>query len=131
MLNGLPLFKDMKIRFLFVGILNTIVGYGVYALCIYEGLSYSPALIITYLVGIAHSYFWNKFFTFRSREKSLGEIVRFFLVYIAAYLVNLVTLYVCVDGMKMNVYFVGIAAMFITTLISYLGHKTISFRKKA
>ena len=58
------LFKIEQIRFLFVGGLNTIVGYGTYALLIMMNLNYLLANTISTIVGVIHSYIWNRNFTF-------------------------------------------------------------------
>lgn len=124
------LFEDRKIRFLFVGVLNTIVGYGAYALCIFAGLHYFIAQLIASVIGITHSYLWNKFFTFRVLKRSVSEAVRFVLVYAAAYGINMILLYVMIDKAGMNAYIAGAAGLITTTIISYTGHKYISFRIK-
>lgn len=124
------LFDNRKVRFLFVGALNTIVGYGVYAACIYAGLHYFLAQFIASVMGITHSYLWNKFFTFRVRKKSVSEVFRFVAVYGAAYLVNVLLLWVLIDEMHLDMYFAGLICTAFTVVISYIGHKKISFRKK-
>ena len=44
------LYKDKKIRFLFVGVLNTAVGYGLYALFIFFGWHYVLAQTLSTLI---------------------------------------------------------------------------------
>jgi putative flippase GtrA len=124
------LFKDRKIRFLFVGVLNTIFGYAVYALFIYLGMHYLAAQFFGSILAVAHSYLWNKYFTFKSAEKSAGEVIRFISVYAASYVLNMILLYVLIGRLKINAYAAGAAGIFITTIISYVGHKKVSFRQK-
>ena len=82
----LKLYNDKRIRFLFVGCLNTIVGTGITLIC-YLAMGYGIfeqsnvtdlqnfiATVIGYAVGTVHSYIWNKFFTFKSKEKSVWVI---------------------------------------------------------
>ena len=62
---------DAKLwKFLLVGVINTLVGtaimFGLYNIA---GRSY--------WVASAANYFLNKYFTFRSRERSVGQVVRF------------------------------------------------------
>lgn len=122
------LFSDMKVRFLFVGVLNTAVGYGLYALFIYLKMHYSAALFVSTVIAVLHSYIWNKYFTFRSSGRSPGEPVKFALVYAAGYFLNLFILFVCIEKLLVNRYAAGIVSMFFTTVISYFGHKYISFK---
>lgn len=124
------LFKYQQIRFLFVGGLNTIVGYGSFALLLLTGMNYLLANTISYIVGVIHSYIWNRKFTFKSKNKSILEIVKFVLVYVVNYLIGLLSLYILVDIFKIDEYIAGALNLIITTLISWFGHKYFSFRQK-
>lgn len=123
------LFSYQGIRFLFVGGLNTVVGYGVYALLLFCNVNYLVANTISTIIGIAHSYLWNRFFTFKSKDKALGEITKFVSVYFASYLIGMLTLYIFKSKLNISPYIAGLINLVITTLISYFGHKYISFRK--
>lgn len=122
------LFKRKEMRFLFVGGINTAVGYGVYAFCIFGGLHYVFAQFISTVIGVTNSYFWNKYFTFQKKQKSAREIVRFITVYAVSYTVNLCLLYVLVDRLHMSEYLAGVLGLSVTTLISYFGHNKFSFK---
>lgn len=121
------MFSNQKIRFLFVGGLNTIVGYGSFALLLFMNLNYLVANTISYIIGIIHSYFWNKKFTFKSKNKSPLELVKFIFVYIVNYLIGMIILYLLVDKLGINHYIAGMLNLIITTLISWFGHKYFSF----
>ena len=121
-------FSYQGIRFLFVGGLNTIVGYGVYALLVYLNVNYLLANTISTVIGVAHSYLWNRFFTFKSKQKAIKEITKFVSVYIISYLIGMCTLYLFKDKLNISAYIAGLINLIITTLISYFGHKYISFR---
>ena len=127
------LMKNENIRqavcFLFVGVLNTIVGYGTYFIGIKCGLHFMVASAIGQTIGTVHSYIWNKFLTFQSKEKSLSEIFRFVMVYVVQYLVNvnLIALFVKKAGLSDEL--AGLFATIICTAVSFFGHKFFSFRK--
>jgi putative flippase GtrA len=123
------LFEDKKVRFLFVGILNTIFGYAVYAFFIYLKIHYFLAQLLSSILAIAHSYLWNKYFTFRSPDRSASEVIRFVSVYAVSYLLNMGILFVSIDFFKWNAYLAGFICLLVTTVISYIGHKNISFRR--
>ena len=123
------IFSYQPIRFLFVGGLNTLVGYGVYALLVYLGVNYLIANTVSTVVGVIHSYLWNRFFTFKSKNKALKEITKFVSVYIVSYLIGMFTLFIFKDKLNISPYIAGLINLVITTLISYFGHKYISFRK--
>lgn len=123
------IFEYQQIRFLFVGGLNTMVGYGTYALFLWLGLNYFYSNSISYVIGIIHSYFWNKKFTFKSNDKSILEIVKFVSVYIVNYLVGIAFLSLFIKIFGINEYVAGVLNLVVTTLISYFGHKYFSFSK--
>jgi len=71
-------------RFLLVGVANTLVGYGVmFGLYNLAGLhrwgdaGYWISSAANYAVGSVVSFFLNKRFTFRNREKGPGVVIRF------------------------------------------------------
>lgn len=80
------LFDPTFFRFLIVGVINTLVGYGV-MFGLYNGLKlyawgdtgYWLSTIGNYTVGSVVSFFLNKHFTFRSQEKGAKVVLRFVL----------------------------------------------------
>lgn len=123
------IFEYQQIRFLFVGGLNTLVGYGSYALLLFLGLNYFLANTISYIIGIIHSYIWNKKFTFKSNNKSILEVIKFVFVYVINYLIGLGFLSLFINVFNVNEYIAGVLNLVVTTLISYFGHKYFSFSK--
>ena len=78
------IFDPTLFRFLLVGVVNTLVGYGVMfglynlaALHLWGDPGYWISSAANYLVGSVVSFFLNKHFTFRSREKGPGVVLRF------------------------------------------------------
>ena len=124
------IFETKEFRFLLVGILNTLVGYGLYALFLSLHINYLIANTMSTILGIIHSYLWNRFFTFKSKEKAGKEIVKFFFVYLISYLIGCVTLYIFKNKLNIDVYLAGLLNLVITTIISFFGHKYFSFKEK-
>lgn len=140
------LYYDMRIRFLFVGCLNTLVGYlvdlGSYALMVdvfklEQDLAIFVSPIIGTVVGGIHSYFWNKYFTFSVKKKASAETLRFALVYVAMYFISqgVQRLFIyCIFPDSENMLFVSIAKLIATattTILSWFGQKYFVFRKKS
>lgn len=115
-------------RFLIVGIMNTAVGYGSYALFIFLHMPLNLAYVLSTVIGVANSYILNKFFTFRSKKKSFWELVRFILVYTVSFFIGYIFLPFLVNDLHMNKYLAGICNIFVTTVISFFGHRFFSFR---
>lgn len=124
------LFKRQEIRFLLVGGLNTIVGYGSYSILLLFQMNYLVANTFSTIIGIIHSYIWNRNFTFKSKEKALHEIIKFVLVYALSYILGMILLYFVVQKFGCNEYLAGFFNLIFTTLISWFGHKYFSFAKK-
>ncbi|MDD3048710.1 MAG: GtrA family protein [Bacilli bacterium] len=118
------------VRFLIVGGINTIVGYGTFALFLFFNCHYYFAYIMSYIIGVANSYLWNKFFTFKSEGKSYKELFRFICVYLVSFAIGSLTLYLIVDVFNINEYLAGLLNLIITTLISWFGHNKFSFKKE-
>lgn len=80
------------IIFLFVGGINTVFGYGIYALfLIVFKLSYPLALGLSTIFGILFNFKTIGIFVFQNSNNKL--IIRFILVYGVSYGINLLLLY--------------------------------------
>lgn len=115
-------------RFIFVGILNLILSYGVYFILLYLNMYYIFALLISSVIGIAHSFIWNKKWTFKSKGDVRKESIRFISVYGIAFLINLVILALFVEKLMFNPKIAQVFALSVVSIISFYGHKYWSFR---
>ena len=72
------LFDEKLLKFILVGVVNTLVGmaimFGLYNLA---HCSYWVSSAANYILTSILSYFLNKYFTFQNRERSVGQVVRF------------------------------------------------------
>lgn len=76
------------IKFLLVGIINTVVGTGTMFLA-YNllGLSYWISSAANYILGSVVSYILNKNFTFQNKERSMKIVVKFVVNIAICYLI--------------------------------------------
>jgi putative flippase GtrA len=116
------------LKYVLVGFLNTGVFYGIYYIMLQFGFFYATAVTVGTVVGIINSYFWNKYFTFKSRKKSVGETLKFLTVYGVQYLSNLFVIFMCINYIGISAELAGIVAIGIGLFISFFGHKFWSFR---
>ena len=74
----MKLIDKTTIKFILVGIVNTLVGTGVMFL-MYNLLhaSYWISSASNYIIGSIVSYVLNKYFTFQNKEKSWKQLVKF------------------------------------------------------
>ena len=87
--NDAPKFKvfDMKlIRFIFVGVINTIFGNSImFSLYNFFGVSRNISMVMNYSLGSVLSFFLNKYFTFRNKKMSFRQVFLFILNIILCY----------------------------------------------
>ena len=70
--------KYTFLKFLIVGVVNTIVGSGLmFFLYNVFSLSYWLSSVANYIAGGIVSYFLNKYFTFKNSQKSINQIILF------------------------------------------------------
>lgn len=84
MKDKLKKFFDIKFwKFLLVGVLNTLVGEGIVLLLTnpigWKNYDWGPAAaaFVGVVVGSIVSYFLNKYFTFKNKEKGIKPVLRF------------------------------------------------------
>ena len=123
--------KNRKVfsKFILVGILNTLVGYLLFALLIYLGVFYLLSLTVSHILAVIHSFLWNKYFTFKSKNEVKGEIIKFALVYTSIYLVNFLLLYIWTGILKVSPFISQFFILFVITTISFFGQRYWVFKK--
>jgi putative flippase GtrA len=131
---------QIKIRFLLVGVWNTIFGYLVFVGLDYlfnlffspRYVAYMSAAVLANILAILNAYIFHKFVTFRSPIRGLAiipEFARFFSMYLFSFFLGLVLLPVFVEFFHLDPKIAGALLIPITVIISYLGHSRFSFRQ--
>lgn len=105
--------------YLIVGALNTLVGFGIIFTLMYLGNDPTISNLIGYICGIMFSYFMNKSLTFKSKNKSKLEFIRFIVAMLISYLLNLTTLKLALNS-SVDPYISQIIAGFIYTMSGFL-----------
>lgn len=124
-----PTTRNQFIKFLGIGILNTIVGYGSFFILV-TYLNYQVALLCAHLIGVTNSFFWNKLWVFKTRNISIIEFLRFNVVYAFVYATNAVALYISVEILKIDPRPAQLVLLPVVTLISFFGQKLWTFKNK-
>ena len=110
-------------RFLLVGVINTLVGCGaMFLLYNLAHWSYWLSSAANYLLGGIVSFFLNKYFTFRKREWSWGQAVRFAVNVAACWLLAGRSLWLQENAAML-------VGMCLYTALNYLGQRFFAFRK--
>ncbi len=118
------------IQFALVGVINTGVDFTIFTILhgIY-GVHPIFSQIISYSCGVLNSYFINRIWTFKIKNKAgLAEFLSFFCINLLSLGVSIVILYLFNDIWHMNVYIAkGVATIF-ALLINFIGSKLFVFR---
>lgn len=132
------------IKFCEVGILNTLIDFGVLNLLVWitgitSGLSIAILNAFSFLVAITNSYFWNKWWTFEKKEKATGKEFSHFLIIstvgigINTSIVYLGTTFIApIAGVSSGAW-INIIKVIATTLSmvwNFLGYKLLVFKDK-
>lgn len=117
--------KQMS-KFGLIGMLNTIIGYGAFVLFL-NYFNYMESLIISHIIGVTHSYLWNKFWIFKSNKNPMMEFIKFNSVYLVVFVINALALATLVNALKFDPKLGQLVALPIVTITSFIGHKYLSF----
>ena len=139
-------FFDIKFwKFILVGIINTIVGMGLQFLFFnLFGWNEWVSSILGYILGSVLSYFLNKYFTFKNKEKGFKPILKFALNIAVCYglayglaiplikwicVANSLTMFGwTVDKFSGNFSMIVGACLFVA--FNYIGQRFFAFREK-
>ncbi len=113
------------IRFGLIGVVNTSISYGIYALLLYIGLNYALANFGSLVLGIGVSFFSQGRFVFGNA--SLDRLPRFILLWGCLYLIN-IGLISLLLRFGINAYLGGALALVPITLLSFVCQRYLVFR---
>ncbi|MCR2801719.1 GtrA family protein [Microbacterium sp. zg-Y818] len=129
----LRLVKDRRVAFLIVGVINTVVGFAWFALfdlTIGRLWGYMITLLFAHVASVLCAFVLYRRFVFRVRGHVWADLGRFELVYLSALAVNAVLLPLLVEFARLQPIVAQAVIVFVTTMISYLGHSRFSFRRR-
>ncbi|MHA6667353.1 GtrA family protein [Homoserinimonas sp. A447] len=126
---------DQRIRFLIVGATNTVVGYLVFAALtrwVFAEifLGYLISLALSYAFAITFAFILYRRFVFVVKGRVFGDLIRFISVYLAAIAANALALPLLVEIAGLSPLLAQAIILVVTTLLSFLGHKNYSFRRR-
>ncbi len=128
-------FDITMLKFLLVGVLNTLVGCGLmFLLYNVAGCSYWFSSAANYVVGSIVSFFLNKYFTFKQTRWSWGQLWRFIVnvavCYFLAYgLAKPLVLYLLSgQPVKVQENVAMLVGMVLYTGFNYLGQRFFAFK---
>ena len=131
---------EVKVKFVLVGIWNTIFGYGLF--CLFDTLfawlfstrsaAYMCAMVLAQIIAVINAYICHKYITYKSSAKGeaiIAEFFRFSATYVITFCLSLILLPAFVEIGSIPPKISAAIILLICTVISYLGHSRFSFKR--
>lgn len=129
------LLDPTMVKFLLVGVVNTLVGCGVmFLLYNLANCSYWLSSAANYVVGGVVSFFLNKYFTFQNHERSWKQVVKFIAIVAVCYLLAYGAAKPAVMGLlsgqpvKVQENVAMVVGMGLYTVLNYFGQRFFAFK---
>lgn len=128
------LFQKYKqfILYYIVGIINTVVDFGIYSGVYFFTTQSMVSQTAGYLAGVACSFCLNRGITFRAEKEGnlLVQMALFLLVNLVSLGASLGFIHLLTNFCGLNGYLAKVPTVLITSLINYFGYKLLVFRGK-
>jgi len=118
--------SKLFIKFILVGIINTLFGYFLFSLFIYFGIHYSLAVALSTIGGVLFNFKTLGKLVFNSNNNRL--FFKFIFVYLFTYVLN-VGIIKGLIHYSVNIYAAGAVATIIAALCSYALNKEFVFKE--
>lgn len=118
--------KSQIISFIFIGIINTLFGYSVYALLLYLGLNYVISILGATLIGMLFNFKMIGKYVFNRNEYKL--MIKFFQVYAVVFFIN-ISIVKLFKLLEFNDYFSGALAIIPVAIVSFILNKYYVFER--
>lgn len=118
--------KQQGISFILVGILNTLVGYAMYAFFIFVGLHYAMAVLLATGLGVLFNFKTTGKIVFNNNDNKL--FFKFVLGYVFLYFLN-IALIRWLQLLSGDLYLVGLIAVVPLAMMAFLLNKYFVFGK--
>ena len=115
------------LKYLCVGIVNSILGYAIIFILIYVGVIAEISNFLGYFIAIFVSFYLNKYFTFNDEVKNKLQILKFMFSMVISYILNLIVMSFSYRILEINVYISQILGGFVYTFTGYLLSKNWVF----
>lgn len=114
-------------RYYQAGVVNTLFGYGLFALFVWLGVNLYVAQIIAHVLGMTFNYFTYSRYAFAGHESSKR---RFVLFYAFNYILGLLAL-AAATRFVASPYIAGLIAVVFVSIVNYFILKRLVFRTEA
>ena len=115
------------VKFILVGILNTIFGYSLWALLLFLGMHYALAVIVSTIIAVLFNFKTTGSIVFKNRDNKL--LFKFVQVYIITMCLNIFLLKIAKTA-GLNLYIAGFVLTIVVAMITFLLQKFYVFRRE-
>ena len=126
MIFNLILKKIQFIKFIIVGVLNTIVGYGIYWAMLQLDFNFTIAALVSTLIGIIFNFFTMGRLVFNSENNAL--FYKFVFVVIFLYLISIAGISF-IHNFDISYEIAGAIILIPRAILSYILNKNVVFKK--
>lgn len=120
-------FERKFVKYLFVGFMNTVFSYIVYAIIVTLTERPTFSLALSYIIGILFNFQTTGRIVFKNKDNTL--IVKFFLSYLTTFFINRYFLNTLVDTLGVDKYLSQALLVFPIALISFTLLKNFVFKE--
>lgn len=120
--------SNSAIKYILIGVINTLFGYGVIFLLIYINIEAEIANFIGYLLGFFLSYYLNKKYNFKSSKSHREDLPKFIISMAISYILNLTVMVISYRVLDIDVYISQIIAGVVYTISGYILSKLWVFK---
>ncbi|MBJ8006972.1 GtrA family protein [Bacillus cereus] len=117
------------LKFGLVGIANTLITIISYVILVKLGMNYLVANTLSYSIGVANSYYWNKNWVFQSNGKDLSIFIKFLTVNLIVFAFNTLSLFILVAKFSINEFIAQIFAIGVGMVINFVLNKIWTFNQ--
>ncbi len=118
-------------KFGVVGLSNTLISYTVYSALVFVGVYYLIASVISFVVSVLNSFFWNNKYVFKEQKGErhiLKSLVRTFAAYgLTGLILNNIMLFILVDKINLSKYLAPLLCLIITIPLNFILNKFWAF----
>lgn len=125
--------RHEMLRFVAVGGWNTLFGVGIFGLllALFAGrLHYLGVMVISHVLAVTNAFAGHRWITFRVEGNLLVDYLRFNLSYLGILALGFVALPFLVEVAGLRPFWANCVLVLVTTLVSFVVHKRVSFRRE-
>ncbi len=121
------------VKFGIVGVSNTAISLVVYYICIFIGMHYMIANILSFVISVLNAYYWNKRFVFKKndikqKKTVVQSVLKVFTSYGATFLLGTVLLVIWIDVIHISEVIAPLINLCITIPLNFILNKFWAFR---